>query len=140
MFLRLRYILRLISTFISRFKGIIIIGLVIGFLIFTIIRFVAPILLSKSVSVIGVTGRYTPDSLPKNILLNISHGLTDIDKSGEISPMISENWVATDNGKICKFSIDQEAKWQDGSSIKSRDIIYNFSDVETQYPNENTRL
>jgi len=138
MFLRLRYILRLISTFISRFKGVIIIGLIIGFLIFTIIRFVAPVLLSRSVNVIGVTGRYTPESLPKSILLKISHGLTNIDKTGEISPMISDSWVTTDNGKTWNFSIDKGFAWQDGTSIKSRDITYNFSDVETTYPNENT--
>ena len=138
MFLRLRYILRLISTFLSRFKGIIVIGLIIGFLIFTVIRFIAPVLLSRSVNVIGVTGRYTTDSLPINILKMISQGLTDIDKAGEVSPMMSDSWVTTDGGKTWNFSIDEKAEWQDGSFIKSRDIIYNFNDVETQYPNEKT--
>lgn len=138
MFLRLRYILRLFTAFISRFKGIIIIGLIIGFLIFTIVRFIAPVFLSRSVNVIGVTGRYTLETLPNSILSKVSDGLTIIDESGEVSPMISEGWDTHDGGITWNFRIDNELKWQDGNKIKSSDIVYNFSDVETDYPDDNT--
>ncbi|MFC1710051.1 ABC transporter substrate-binding protein [Patescibacteria group bacterium] len=138
MFLRLRYIFRLIGAFISRFKGIIVIGLIIGFLIFTIINFIAPILLSRSVEVIGVTGRYTLETLPNSILGKISEGLTEMDETGEVAPKISDGWNTPDNGKTWNFTIDENFKWQDGSAIVSNDIVYNFSDVETEHPDEKT--
>ena len=76
--LRLRYISRLIATFLSRFKGLMMTSAILGILFFVIIRFITPLVFQGSVEKVGVYGRFRSNSLPIYIQRYISSGLTKI--------------------------------------------------------------
>ena len=64
MVLKLRYWVRLLSAFSGRFKGVIFIGIIVGLFLFAAIRYFAPVVLSREVEYVGVTGRHHTENLP----------------------------------------------------------------------------
>jgi len=83
-----------------------------------------------------MVGRITLSELPPAIQTKLSIGLTAIDASGRPQPALAKSWDATDSGKTYIFEIDTSLKWQDGSSVTSRDIRYQFRDASTEYPDK----
>jgi len=135
----LRYSLKLIQAFISRFKALILIGILLGFCFFLALKFVLlPFFTAKENQRIGLVGKYRLDSLPGEVLSLISFGLTKVGPDGSFEPMLAKSWETPDKGKTWIFHIDDNFTWQDGSKIKSSDISYNFSDVEIEKPDEKT--
>jgi ABC-type transport system substrate-binding protein len=132
-----RYFVRLILAFINRFKLIFLVGIVIGILSFVVLTILIPHL-PRVTSKIGVVGEYSTDNLPTSITNMIGIGLTRLDKSGQAIPAIAERWVASDSGKVWTFYLNKNVKWQDGTSITSKDINYNFSDVVVTKPDKYT--
>lgn len=136
--LNLRYILRLVSAFLARFKVLIIAGVLIGVLFFFLLKFLIPVLSTSSTLKVGLTGRFTTSTLSNNILEIISKGLTKIDAGGNVEPDIASSWETTDKGKTWIFKINDGIFWQDGKKVTSSTISYAFSDVTISYPDENT--
>ena len=135
---KLRYYTRLTYAFLSRFKGLLIIGFLIGLAIFFVSAYLIPRYFGFQKIRIGVTGRFTIDNLPDEITHQISSGLTYINNNGEIEPAIASNWYTHDKGKTWTFEINEGATWQNSENITSSDIKYTFSDVTVSYPNDNT--
>jgi len=128
-----RYWLRLLGTFILRFKLFIGIGLVGGVLAFLFIGFVFPLVFSGGTKeIIGITGRHHPSELPRPILEKIGQGLTGFDETGRVVPGLAARWEEED-GKIWNFYLDG-SQWHDGTKVQSHDIKYNFEGVEVSYP------
>lgn len=136
--LNLRYILRLAKAFVSRFKGIIFLGIGVGILIFFIFGIIAPRLFGSSRQVIGITGRYTVDTIPNEILKLIGNGLTKVSNEGIVEPDLAESWETPDNGKTWIFKLKDGLLWQDGKELDSESITYRFSDVEISTPDKTT--
>ncbi len=134
----LRYVLRLTWAFLSRFKAIILIGIVLGIFFFLLLNVLLPKLGSWKTTRTGLTGRYSLAMLPTNILEMISSGLTRIDESGNVVPDLAASWNATDNGKTWTFKLKDNLVWQDGKDLTSRDITYEFSDATIKYPDAKT--
>lgn len=132
-----RYYFRLTIAFVSKFKGLIAIGIFTGILIFLALRFFGP-LLRGSNERIGIVGKYSTSNLPNSILYLISGGLTETDDSGLTKPLLSSSWEATDNGKTWIFHLKKGVKWQDGKEITSADLNYNLSDVKSEKPDSKT--
>lgn len=133
----LRYLIRLILTFANRFKGILLIGIALGVAFFFTINLVFPIL-QKKTERIGITGRHHTDNLPPFFLNMLSDGLTQIDSSGNVEPNLAALWETPDKGKSWIFTIKENAKWQDGDPVTSDSIVYEFSDVVIERPDEKT--
>jgi peptide/nickel transport system substrate-binding protein len=138
MLVRLRYILRLVSAFVKRFKALLLIGIGFGILIFFLVGLVFPIFFGKSLEKIGVTGRYTPTTLPTPILRMVGQGLTKLEKDGNVVPDLAASWETTDKGKTWTFHLKNDAVWQDGKPITSSGINYAFSDVTVTRPDSST--
>lgn len=136
--LNVRYIFRLIKAFITRFKFLIMLGVVFGIVIFFVFKFLIPNLSKGQTLRIGKTGRYTVSTLPIDILSKISKGLTKIENDGTVVPDLASSWETTDKGKTWIFTLSDNHTWQDGKSIKSSDIKYQFSDVVIETPDETT--
>ncbi len=134
----LRYLLRLVTTFILRFKVILVLGVAFGILTFLALRFLLPIFFEKKIERIGKTGRYAPTELPISVLGLVSEGLTRIDTDGSAKPGLAESWETMDGGKEWRFHLKSNLAWQDGSKITSADISYNFEDVQIQRPDAST--
>jgi len=135
--LKVRYFFRLIGAFISRFKGIILLSAFLGSAGFFLIRALGPNLLGASTVRIGITGRFTPDSLPNNILEMVGDGLTQTDNAGDVTPNLSSSWESSEDGKTWTFHL-KEASWQDGKRVTSQSIVYQFSDLTIDRPDANT--
>lgn len=136
--LNLRYIFRLVGAFVSRFKVLIMIGVVFGIILFFAFRFLVPLISVGQTIRIGKTGRYTATNLPLDILSKIGHGLTTIDENGSVVPDLATSWETTDKGKTWIFTLKDNVVWQDQKPVKSTDIKYQFSDVTIETPNEKT--
>lgn len=136
--LKLRYVIRLISAFVSRFKGLIFLGVGFGVLSFFFFNFLSPVLWGRNVERIGITGRYTTDELPGNISSQISDGLTKLSKDGVVEPDLATSWETTDKGKTWIFHLKDNIYWQDGKKVTSNTINYQFSDVNIEKPDDKT--
>lgn len=134
--LKLRFFGRLLTTFLKRFKGLLVLGFLLGVFMFFFINFISPILLGKKVEVVGLTGRYEQDNIPGFILDEVGDGLTAIDENGLVVPALSESWETTDKGKTWVFRLRDNIFWQDGKKIVSQDINYQFPDVTISHPSD----
>lgn len=138
MFLKLRYYYRLVTAFLGKFKFILLLGIIIGILIFIAAQYFERFATGINTQRIGYVGRYRPDDLPDYVLYDIGDGLTSINEEGEVEPSIAKSWETTDKGKTWVFALTDDMKWQDDKDIKSEDINYDFSDVKIEKPDENT--
>jgi peptide/nickel transport system substrate-binding protein len=132
----LRYIIRLIQAFFKRFKAIIVIGVVIGAVLFLVISYLIPSLDSTNQR-IGIVGRYTTDSIPEEISAKLSAGLTQIDVSGNANPALAKSWESPDGGKTWIFNLNENAMWSDGKKVTAKDIDYKFSDATSEIISDN---
>lgn len=133
-----RYWIRFISTFISRFKGILFIGLVSGILIFVFFFVVYPAFFGNKTEYIGLAGRYQADNLHPEIQNLIGEGLTKVNDDGTVVQALASSWESTDKGKVWVFKLDTNKKWQDGTIVDSETVQYSFNDVQVETPDKNT--
>ncbi len=133
-----RYIVRLISAFFSRFKALILISVALGVVFFFFLKFFLPLLVESKTIRIGITGRYTLSNLPVSILEKISDGLTKLDANGNVEPDLASSWETSDKGKTWTFILKNNLFWQDGKKVISSGILYQFSDVTVERPDDKT--
>lgn len=133
-----RYIIRLIQAFFKKFKSIIFFSVFVGAVFFLLLSLVLPSIFAKSVEKIGISGKYTTDNLPNEIITLVSDGLTSVDENGIVSPNLASSWESSDGGKTWIFTLDTEKTWQDGKNIDSESVKYEFSDAEVNILDEKT--
>lgn len=133
----LRYLIRLIGAFLSRFKAIIGIGIVFGVILFFVFSFIFPKVSGWKTTRIGMYGRFSVNSLPDTILSKIGQGLTRQDEAGNVLPSLATSWSTPDKGKTWIFKLG-DIHWQDGSKLESNDVKYEFSDATIGYPDNKT--
>lgn len=82
-----------------------------------------------------------PTGLNRNVSTNnadgmvgcmIHEGLTDIDPSGGIIPMLAKSWTISEDGRTYVFRL-QHAKWSDGADFTSDDVKFTFLEVSAKY-------
>jgi peptide/nickel transport system substrate-binding protein len=129
--LSLRYIIRLIQAFFKKFKAVIVLGIAFGVLVFIAVFFMFPSI-SATEQKIGMIGRFVPEALPEEITNKISSGLTTVDVNGNVNPSLAQSWESTDGGKTWIFRLYENKKWQDGKTIKSYDVNYEFNDASLE--------
>ncbi len=59
-------------------------------------------------------------------LLNVYEGLTRIDESGKVLPLLAESWTVSDDAKTYTFKLVQGVKFHDGSDFDSADVKFTF--------------
>ncbi len=134
----LRYTTRLISAFFNRFKVLILVGIFLGVIFFVALSFLLPAIIGQKTQKIGFTGRYTPSTLPNSILGQIGEGLTKLDKDGSVTSGLATSWETPDKGKTWIFKLKDDLVWQDGKKVTSSTVIYQFSDVVVENPDDKT--
>lgn len=134
----LRYSFRLVIAFLSRFKALILFSVVMGILFFISLNKLIPIFTGDNTKKIGITGRFTPTTLPVSILQMISDGLTKIGPDGSVTPLLSSGWETTDSGKTWIFKLEKGRTWQDGKPVNSESVSYQFSDVTVENLDDKT--
>lgn len=87
---------------------------------------------------IGITGRYQTDNIPRYILDMVGDGLVSIDEEGKPIPNLAKSWTVENDNKKWIFTISEDKYWQDGEKVTSSNVVYEFSDVEIERPDDNT--
>lgn len=125
-------------AFVGRFKGVITLGIVFGILIFLAVRYAYPLLAGKSVTRIGVTGRYRIENLPPFITTLVGEGLTSVNEAGDVVPSLAASWESPDKGKTWVFKLKDGLTWQDGTPLNANNVRYEFTDVTIEKTDEKT--
>ncbi len=86
----------------------------------------------------GVVGAYTVQNLPASVMDVASRGLTYVDSSQEARGDLAENWLVEEDGKKFTFKLRNNLYWQDGTKLKSSDLVYKFTDISTEMPDDHT--
>lgn len=139
---RKRLFFWLLKAYAKRLKKTIFISFFIGLLGFFLLRYgvnyFVPLLPFTNQEKIGIEGAYTIDNMPSTIISKVSSGLTKIDKNYNVVPGVAKKWDIKDNGKTYIFYLKDNIYFTDKQKLTSDLIKYNFIDVITQIPNNNT--
>ncbi len=131
--LKRRYYAWLIKAYFKKMRRTIISSLLLGILIFFaiigLINYYFRPLIFKTTENIGYTGTYTIQTIPKEILSQISYGLTKVESSGQVLPAASSSWTIKGD-KMYVFKIRHGIKFHNGEELTSKNVSYNFEDVD----------
>lgn len=93
-------------------------------------------LVTTRTETIGITGTYSLDNLPDDIVSKFSNGLLHVNDKGELIPLLVDSWEPLDGGREYRFHIKKDLRWNDGTPFTARDITYSFKDIETVAEND----
>ena len=102
-FIRRRYYFWLLKAYFKKWSKTIISSIILGAIFFFVIVFALNFYifprLQKKVQKIGYQGAYTLQTIPAEILSNVSYGLTEIDENQTIKPGAAYKWQVKDDGR-----------------------------------------
>jgi peptide/nickel transport system substrate-binding protein len=121
-----------IQAFWQKYKKLLLLGIAVGIgMVWLFPRFMVLLPQQKQTKYIGRVGLYSWLDLPVDIREKMSVGLTSLNEQGRPIPVLAERWSVEEDGRVFRFLIKPDLKWQDGKSFNSKDVDYNFSDVQT---------
>ncbi len=59
-------------------------------------------------------------------IVNMYDGLTTVSPSGEIVPHLAKSWDVSEDGLTYTFHLREDAKFQDGTPVKSADLVWSI--------------
>ncbi len=129
----MRHYYWLVAAFIRKNLRFLIISFIASF--FTIILFinVLPVLhsiLFKEQQILGLSGDYTYQNLPRQVSELISNPLVAVSQNGELVPVLVNSWEVIDKGHTYRFHLKTDLLWSDGDAVAAKDIPFNFRDVK----------
>ena len=134
-----RFYFWLIEAFIKKHYILITIGVVVGFLISSLLStFQVSMPKIQKKTMIGVVGNYDISTLPPFIQKKLSRGLTKFEENKDVVGDLAEEIKIDENGKKYTYILKDNIRWQDNKSLTSKDINYNFKDVTVETPNDKT--
>lgn len=130
--LKRRYYAWLIKAYFKKMRRTIISSLLFGIIIFFaivgLVNYYFRPLIFKTTENVGYTGTYTVQTIPKEILNQVSFGLTKVDSGGQILPSAATSWTIA-NDKAYTFKIKPGIHFHNGEELTSKNINFNFEDV-----------
>src|SRR5579859_5047388 len=135
-FVRRRLLVWLLKAYLKRWGKTILVCFIVGFLLFFLaFKFgdkILPKIPFTQTERIGISGVYTVDTLPTQILDQLSSGLTTVSSDDTAKPNIAKSWDIKDDGKTYDFHLQRNAYFVDGKKLVASDITFPFSDVSVQ--------
>lgn len=135
---RKRLIFWLIKEYFKKWGKVIPIYIFLGILLFFIFQIFFSTIAAKipfgKKEYIGILGTYTLETLPEDILNEISSGLTSVSYDGITKPSSAKYWKIQDNGKTYIFYLKDNLYFSDGKNFTSKDVNYNFANVTLLRP------
>ena len=119
-----------ISAFASKYKYLIIVGLVFSVVLGLVLNKVQKILpgLSNKDIHVGLVGQYSVTNLPTEIISFLNLGLNNLTINQDISP----------DGKTYTYKLKPGLTWSDGQPIKAQDINISIPKVNLETPDPET--
>ncbi len=137
----IRYYYWLAKEFLTKHGKLIAISFFISFLFIIGIISLSPYLsnfLSTKKRIIGLVGRYDFNTIPDEIISQISNGLLHVNDRGEIIPVLSTSWEMRNNGKEYRFHLKNKLIWDNGYEFSAKDINYDFKDITAKIIDDTT--
>jgi peptide/nickel transport system substrate-binding protein len=106
-------------------------GIIIFFALVGLINYYFRPLIFKTIENVGYTGTYTIQTIPKEILNQISYGLTKVEVNGQVLPAAASSWSISGD-KVYIFKIKPGIRFHNGEELTSKNVNYNFEDVNTK--------
>ena len=129
----------IINSFLKKHKKVILYAGLVGGFIFLLTKNLIPLLPQiKPSQKIGLVGQYQISTLPHHISSNISRGLMKVNEKGNVEPDLVKSWKVLENETLYRIYLKPDNLWSDGTIISSKDIVFNFPEVEVSYPDELT--
>lgn len=63
--------------------------------------------------------------------VNLYDGLTHVDPDGKIIPRLAQSWEVSKDGLAVTFHLKPDAKFQDGSPVAAKDVVYSVKRLMT---------
>ncbi len=108
--------------------GSIVIGILIFFAFIGLLNYYFRPLIFKTTIDVGYAGTYTVDTLPREILNDVSYGLTKVSTTGQILSGAALSWSIKDD-KIYTFKLRHGIRFHNGEELTSKNINFNFENV-----------
>lgn len=129
---RSRYYLWLSRAYFKRMKRTILSSLILGILIFFalvgLINFYFLPFFFKTTENIGYAGSYTAQTIPENIISEVSYGLTKVEKDGTIKPAAANAYTISKD-KVYTFKIKKGQRFHNGKELTAANLDINFEGV-----------
>lgn len=120
------------KAFLGKYRRTLLLGLAIGVAIVWLFpRIIVYLPQRKAVHYVGRVGLFRWVDLPLDIQEKVSVGLTSLDETGQPVPILAERWSTEEDGKVFRFLLKRNLRWQDGKELTPEDINYAFADVQT---------
>lgn len=120
-----------IKAFVDKYRQPLILGIVLGILLVWVFpRLIVLIPQQKETTFVGRVGLFSWVDLPQDIQERVSAGLTSLDTSGQPISTLVDRWSVEDDGRVFRFLLKQDLRWQDGKPFRAEDVQYNFADVQ----------
>lgn len=69
----------------------------------------------------------TTGTVENNIIINLFEGLITKDaKTLEPRPGVAESWTISEDGKVYRFNLRENARWSNGDSLTAEDFVYSW--------------
>ena len=132
--IRRRYYFWLIREYFKRWSKTIISSIILGAIFFFVIVFALNFYifprLQKKVQKIGYHGAYTLQTIPREILSDVSYGLTQIGEDQTIKPGAAYKWQVKDDGREHLIYIKKGQYFHDNRELTTQNLPITFKDVE----------
>jgi peptide/nickel transport system substrate-binding protein len=133
-FIRRRYYFWLIKAYFKRWSKTIITSAVLGAIIFFVLVLIFNLnilpRLQNKLQKVGYAGSYTLETLPREILSDVSYGITKTDESHVIKPGAAYKWQIKNDGKEYLIHIKKGQYYHDNSELTAKNLPIAFKDVE----------
>lgn len=133
--LKRRYYAWLLKAYFKRMRRTIIGSLIIGILVFFafigLLNYYFWPLFMNTTENIGYAGSYTVQTLPKEILDDVSIGLTKVAPDGSIQKGAAESWKI-ENDKVYTFKLEKGQRFHNGEELTSQNLNLNFEEVQVK--------
>jgi len=58
--------------------------------------------------------------------VNLYEGLTTVDPSGKVLPLLAEKWEISEDSKLYRFHLVSNATFSDGKPVRAQDVVYSL--------------
>jgi peptide/nickel transport system substrate-binding protein len=140
--IRTRFLFWLIKAYLKKWGKFIAFSFIVGLaFFFFLLKFSSSLLriipLERK-EIIGMVGDYTINNIPQEIVTKVSRGLTTIEENGTIKPDLASSWQVLNDGKTYVFYLKKNIYFNDGTPLKAKNILYDFTDVQVSHPDDYT--
>jgi len=135
---RLRFWQALIIAYFARYRFRLFLTLFLTFtIVFTVYK-ISPIIFRSNILAVGYVGNYSLESIPSEVLTQVTGSLIKSSQSGKPLPSLSSHWTVSEDGKTYVVFLRDNITWHDLSQVSAKDISIAINNVKITALNNKT--